>query len=168
MSWDSFFTAEVGATAALTGLLFVGITINLQRITALPTATIRAFQTLLILIDAFIIESLFLVPGQSGKVQGIEVLAVGIALWVVLNAFERSIWHLEPDSFRASLWAPTTEIQIPSVFAIVGGVALLIGSPSALYWFVPMTLASFLIAIFQAWVLTVEILKLPNQSAVPR
>jgi hypothetical protein len=159
VTWDAFFTAEVGASAALAGLIFVGISINLQRIIALPTITHRAFQALLILLGSLGIESLLLVPGQSTIAQGIEVLGVTVALWAGLNWLEWSSWRAVTQANRATLWAHSVEIQFPCGFAFVGGVFLVVANPSALYWFVPATLTSFLLAILEAWVITVEILR---------
>ncbi|HEX3901634.1 MAG TPA: hypothetical protein VH853_02220 [Polyangia bacterium] len=40
--WESFFVAEVGAAAALTGLLFVAVSINLSKVLAFPQLPGRA------------------------------------------------------------------------------------------------------------------------------
>jgi hypothetical protein len=45
--WENFFIAEVGASAALTGLIFVGVSINLARILSFPKLPNRALQPLL-------------------------------------------------------------------------------------------------------------------------
>jgi len=168
VTWDSFFMAEVGASAALAGLIFVSITINLQRIAANPSVTARAFQALLLLIGTFIWAALLLVPGQSPAEQGAELLAVTVALWAVLDVFELSAWRRATALYRGFLTGHSIQIQIPYVFAVIGSVALLLSSSSALYWFVPATLATFLIAILEAWVLSVEILKLESPVAPPR
>jgi hypothetical protein len=42
--WDNFFVAEVGAAAALSGLLFVAVSINLTRILAIPHLPARAAE----------------------------------------------------------------------------------------------------------------------------
>jgi hypothetical protein len=168
VTWDSFFTAEVGASAALAGLIFVGITINLQRIVANPSVTARAFQALLLLVGTFVVAALLLVPGQSRPEQGLELLAVTIALWAVLDGFELSAWRRASTLYRGFLTGHSIQIQIPYIFALIESVALLFSSPSALYWFVPATLATFLIAILEAWVLTIEILKLESPVAPPR
>jgi hypothetical protein len=168
VTWDSFFTAEVGASAALAGLIFVSITINLQRIVANPSVTARAFQALLFLVGTFLLAALLLVPGQTPQEQGAELLAVTVSVWAVLDGFEWSAWRRASALYRGFLTGHSIQIQIPYVFAVVGSIALLRSDPSALYWFVPATLATFLIAILEAWVLTIEILKLESPGALPR
>jgi hypothetical protein len=168
VTWDSFFTAEVGASAALAGLIFVSITINLQRIVANPSVTIRAFQALLLLVGTFILAALLLVPGQSPSEQGAELLGVTIVLWGALNALELSAWRRASALYRGFLTGHSIQIQIPYTLGVIGSVALLLSSRSALYWFVPATLAAFLIAIFEAWVLTIPILRLESPGAPPR
>jgi len=52
--WQSFFVAEAGASAALTGLVFVGVSINLSRILSFPKLPSRAFGALLLLLTILI------------------------------------------------------------------------------------------------------------------
>jgi len=40
--WENFFIAEVGASAALAGLIFFGVSINLTGILSLPRLADRA------------------------------------------------------------------------------------------------------------------------------
>jgi hypothetical protein len=159
VSWDGFFTAEVGAAAALTGLIFVGISINLQRIISLPMIANRAFQSLLLLIGALGVLSLLLVPDQTTLEAGIEVVGVSLGLVGTLNAIEWRSWKGADPKFRRVLRQHTVEIQIPCIFLLLGGLYLIWGNPAALNWFVPATLSSFLIALVEAWVITVEILR---------
>src|SRR5262249_51640091 len=49
LSWDSFFVAQVSASAALTGLVFVALSINLQRIMNFPQLVDRAAEALIVL-----------------------------------------------------------------------------------------------------------------------
>ena len=50
--WVNFFFAEVGASAALTGLVFVGVSINLKRILSLPKLPNRALEAPVLLLGA--------------------------------------------------------------------------------------------------------------------
>ena len=159
MSWDNFFTAEVGAAAALAGLIFVGISINLQRIVQLPMVANRALQSLLILLSLLGIESLLLVPSPPALVLGTSVAGIAAATGAALNFLELRSWREVEPRFRPVLRNHSVEIQIPWVLVLVGAVALLTQSPGALYWFVPATLAGFLIAVVEAWIITVEILR---------
>ena len=48
-AWTDFFVAEVGAAAALAGLLVVAISINIAKIMGFPLLPGRAAQTLIII-----------------------------------------------------------------------------------------------------------------------
>src|SRR5262245_20612443 len=88
--WESFLLAEVGASAALAGLIFVGVSISLAKILASPRLPNRAFQALIFLLAILVICSLLLVPGQSVIGYGVEVLAVGLLdAWVLLVEIHR-------------------------------------------------------------------------------
>jgi modulator of FtsH protease len=68
--WESLFVAEAGASAALAGLLFVALSINLERIlkgTGLPG---RAGEAIVLLLTVLVVSTFGLVPGQSPRVLG--------------------------------------------------------------------------------------------------
>jgi hypothetical protein len=76
-AWGTFFAAEVGAAAALTGLLFVAVSIKLARILSFPKLPARAGETLAVLLLVVVTSSLALVP-QAASALGIEVAAVAL------------------------------------------------------------------------------------------
>ena len=54
--WQNFLLAETGASAALTGLDFVGVSINLKRILSLPKLPSRALAALLLLLMILVLS----------------------------------------------------------------------------------------------------------------
>jgi hypothetical protein len=64
--WSDFFVAELGAAAALTGLVIVGISINVTRILAMPGLIGRAAETLIAPTGLLVISTFALVPHQPG------------------------------------------------------------------------------------------------------
>jgi uncharacterized membrane protein YjjB (DUF3815 family) len=80
--WDSFAVAEVGAAAALAGLLVVACSINIARIIQLPAVVTRLGATLTMFTGILIAASLLLVPGQDHRLLGAELTLIGVALLV--------------------------------------------------------------------------------------
>ena len=163
--WENFFVAEAGASAALTGLVFVAVSINLTRILSFPNLPGRAAQALQVLFLVLVISTLGLVPGQSAKLFGTEILAasaVGIfgASWIQF----RDRLHAQRGSWVLSLILTS---QAPLVPFVVCGVLLYKGYPSALYWLVAGTVFSFVAGVINAWVLLVEILRLQRRCYLP-
>jgi len=86
-AWHDFFLAQAGAAGVLTGLVFVGVSINLQKIVSNPRSGLagRAGEALILLVAVLMASVLVLVPGQGLGVLGVEVLVVGLAAcgWIV-------------------------------------------------------------------------------------
>src|SRR3954462_8784120 len=80
--WHDFFLAAAGAAAVLAGLVFVGLSINLEMIMSNPTYGFpgRALEALVVLVAVLVVTILLLVPRQGMKLAGVEVLAVGVLL----------------------------------------------------------------------------------------
>ena len=74
--WHDFFLAAAGAAAVLAGLLFVGVSINLEMIMSNPVygLTGRALEALLLFLAVLTVTCLLLVPAQGMMVAGLEVL----------------------------------------------------------------------------------------------
>lgn len=80
--WHELFVGVAGAAAALTGLLFVSLSINLQQILKQVWLPRRAGLTVMLLFEALVIAILGLVPGQSPVALGVELLGLGVGVWL--------------------------------------------------------------------------------------
>jgi hypothetical protein len=63
--WTDFFIAGAGASAALTGLVFVAVSINVDRILRFRGLPERAQATLMLLLGVVLVSLIGLIPGQS-------------------------------------------------------------------------------------------------------
>jgi modulator of FtsH protease len=76
--WQNFGVLVGGASAALTGLLFVAVSLNLGRIAASPLLREAAAKTLIVLLTPLLIAILLAIPGQATWVLGVELIAIGL------------------------------------------------------------------------------------------
>jgi modulator of FtsH protease len=75
--WSDLFVASAGAGAALAGLLFVAISINVERILTFPGLPDRALEALVVLLGVVVASVLCLAPGVDGDALGWLLLAEG-------------------------------------------------------------------------------------------
>ena len=83
VEWGGLFLAGAGASAALTGLLFVAISINLDRILQGRGLPGRAGEAIVLLVAVLVVSMLGLVPGQSPTVLGAQLLGSGLFAWLI-------------------------------------------------------------------------------------
>ncbi|HMN84524.1 MAG TPA: hypothetical protein PKA74_00835 [Bauldia sp.] len=134
-SWESFFVAEVGAAAVLAGLLFVGVSINLERILKLGGLPERAMQTLVLFVAALLMASLPLVPEVPPAVLGAIVLVLGIAVVVACTALAaRGIRQASANNLVRVAWWNGVLVEVAAVPYVIGGIVILAGWPGGLYW----------------------------------
>ena len=160
--WHDFFLAQVGAAGVLTGLVFVGVSINLQQIVSqsgygLPG---RAAEALILLVAVLTASVLLLVPGQGTMLIGGEVLVVGLVAWgsiVVIQLIRLRSWQTMPSELRGPFVLRVALCQIATLPMLVAGIAVLAAGLGGLYWLVAGMVFSILVALFDAWVLLVEI-----------
>jgi modulator of FtsH protease len=160
--WHDFFLAQAGAAGVLTGLVFVGVSINLQQIVSEPGSGLagRAAEALILLVGVLTASVLLLVPGQGQVMVGAEVLVVGLATWGCVVATQllrlRSWGTMTPD-LRQVFVLRIALGQIATLPLVIASVAVLAGGLGGLYWLVAGTVFPILVALFDAWVLLVEV-----------
>jgi len=155
--WEPFFTATIAAAAALTGLLFVAISINFDKIFKdagfLPA---RAAETLATLLLIVIGSALALVP-QSTRLLGLEIVIVVVPMLVITVrnqlAYRRQNRN-DPLLWTVSRMAGTAAATVPCT---VAGFSLALHGGGGFYWLAAAALLGIVGAVYNAWVLMVEI-----------
>ena len=160
--WHDFFLAQAGAAGVLTGLVFVAVSINLQQILSDPGSGLagRAAEALILLVAVLTASVLLLVPGQGTTLIGGEVLLVGLVAWgwIVMIQLQRlRNWRTMPSYLRGPFLLRVAICQIATLPLIAAGIAILAVGMGGLYWLVAGMVFSILAALFEAWVLLVEI-----------
>jgi modulator of FtsH protease len=155
--WGLFFSAETAASAALTGLLFVSISINLRQIVESPALAARSGKALATLTAVLLISTLCLVPGQGARVLGAEIAIAALLVWVMATILQHRAARKNPYVSRGTRDFHMVLTQGSALPMIVGAVSLIVGRGGGLYWLMTGTLVSFLSALLDAWVLLIEI-----------
>jgi hypothetical protein len=158
-AWANFFIAEVGATAALTGLIIVAVSINLQHILAFPQLPSRAIEMLIMLVGVLLACSFGLLPGQTLRIFGVEITGVGLFMTVppiVIQARQISIMKSQPLNWW--LWRHVLGL-CSGAPVLIGGVYLVTDATAGFYWLAAGVLATLAATVWNAWVLLVEILR---------
>lgn len=158
--WTNFFVAQVGAAAALTGLLLVAISINLARILEHPYLPSRAAESFTVLTAALMAASLTLIPaGQPLWLLGGELAAVALAALVLPFVQRRAARRQAGGAPEPRLGVRLVLTIGPAAPLLIGGLLLTAGGPGGLYWLAAGVLLAFLAALLNTWVLLVEILR---------
>jgi modulator of FtsH protease len=156
-AWHDFLVAQVGASAALVGLLFVGLSLNLEKILTYPGVPELAQITIVMILATLLLGSLLLIPRQEFLPTGIEGVVVGVVTVVLGTRFGlRAIRASQPE-FRRHLSLNLVLFEVATIPYVIGGVLLLLGSDGGMYWIAAAICISLVKAMLDAWVLLVEI-----------
>ncbi|GHO50767.1 hypothetical protein [Ktedonospora formicarum] len=162
-AWESFFVTAGGAAAVLAGLIFVGISINLQKLLERTVVSRGAWVSLLTLIEVLIVSLFMLIPEQPLVALGAEIGGIGLICWIVMSIVTmHQFKHAHKDGFfEGQTWYGVLGMlllsQLITVPFIVGGVLLLLNKESGIYWTLPGILSALPYSLYMGWVLTVEV-----------
>ena len=84
--WHDFLVVAAGAGAVLAGLVFVGLSINLEMIMSTFGLPGRALEALVMLMAVLVVCCSLLVPAKGMVLAGVEALAVGVVDWAIIVA----------------------------------------------------------------------------------
>jgi hypothetical protein len=150
------FVAMAGAAAALTGLIFVAVSINLEQVLKFPALPPRAVETLSVLIGLLVLSVFVLIPGQSLTALGVEMLVLGLVMGTALLV--KRI-RLPRAAGQPLTWTvtPVGVILAATLPMAAAGISVLVRGGGGLYWLVAALILGFSGAVLNGWILLVEI-----------
>jgi len=157
--WQTLFATQAGVGAALTGLVFVALSINLKQILALAGLADRAGEALLLLLLPVVNGLIGVLPQTSIRALGAELLAAAAVLCALITRIllkgRQAVVHRPVHEFVTRSIAAEAAV-LP---AVVAGCLLLAGNQNGLWWQAAAVLLCIVAGVGDAWVLLVEILR---------
>ena len=155
-AWHDFFMTVGGGAAALTGLVFVAMSLHLDQIALNAAHRHRARTVLTGLTAVFIRCALVLMGKQSGQAVAVELIVVLIGVELVLYRSIRQALAASDASDPALLWRTIGSFSC-LVVEQAGALALLFGNAGGLYVVGVGMMASFIFMVTGAWLLIVGV-----------
>jgi hypothetical protein len=162
--WESFALAHVGASAALLGLVFVVISINLRDIVGSGPLVHRAGEAVVLLGGVLAAATVVLIPGQRKDVLSAELILLAGGLFAVILSLQRDAVTQPTDPDRPG--PPRGSLAIRRVFGLgaavliaLAGITLAAEAGGGLYWLPAAILAAYAGSLSNAWILIIEILR---------
>jgi len=155
--WSDLFVATAGASAALAGLLFVAVSVNVDRIVRFEGLPERALEAVILLIGVLLVSVVGLIPDQGRIALGLELLALG---WVMGSSLYRLPTTSEMMEVVRGWLLMRWTMRICAVAPLIlAGLTVLAEAGGGLYWVAVGIVFAIVAAVANAWVLLVEILR---------
>ena len=147
--WLGFGEALAAVAGALTGLLFVAVSVKSDVLAASRSLSSRAAQTLVLFMTSVILAVLLVAP-QPPAAFGWELLAVAAVSGTALLLLDRRAGHGSQQAVARFIekFSPNT---ITAVLVGIAGLTFLLKAGGGLYWLIPAAVASLLGGMINAW-----------------
>ena len=153
--WLGLGGALAAVAGALTGLLFVALSVKGDVLSASRNLSSRAAQTLVLFMTSVLIAVVLVAP-QPRAALGAELLAVAAASGVILFVLDRRAGHASDRGVARYIerFSPNT---ITAVLVAVAGLTFLLKAGGGLYWLIPAAVTSLLGGVVNAWLFLVRL-----------
>jgi hypothetical protein len=137
--WHDFAVTVAGLAGALTGLLFVALSIKSAALEGSVSLRSRAAQTLTLFLTSAI-SAIVLVAPQPRLGVAVELLVLAAVSGAALFILDRRAGHDSTSSVARYIEAASPNM-VTSVLTGVAGLTLLLQGGGGLYWLIPAVLA---------------------------
>jgi len=153
--WLSFGEALAPIAGALTGLLFVAISVKGDVFAASRSLSCRAAETLVLFMISVLVAVVLVAP-QPHAALGWELLVVAVVSGAILFILDRRAGHATQAGVARYVerFSPNT---ITAVLVAVAGLTFLLKAGGGLYWLIPAAVASLLGGVINTWQFLVRV-----------
>lgn len=155
-SWEEFAVVTGAAAAALTGLLFVAVSIRLEVIAASTDLRNRAAQTLTLFVAITMVAIVFAIPGQPSWLFGGELALLAASGGITLFLLDRRARRHRSEQAVARLLDVLSPNLLTMTLIGIGGLLTAMGFESGLYLQVPAVIAALIGGVVGAWLLMMK------------
>jgi hypothetical protein len=152
VDWQGFAEVTGAASGALTGLLFVAVSLNATRIAGHRGLRASAAQTLVLFLVPLAMAMALLAPGQPDWALGGELIGIGVVASAVLIS-TASMKHglADDDRLLISIFNRKTASLLVMVMFVASGALVTAGANVGLYLLLPAALVAFVSGVLNAW-----------------
>ncbi len=163
--WENFAVISGSAAGALTGLLFVAVSLNRDRIVGHAALRSEAGQTLVLFLLALLLSLLLVIPGTSPRLLGIVLVVVAVVSGAILiiigrgkddaarsRAGEAAGNHAgEAAEDRLARLLDTVSPNLVAMLSITVSGCLEIAGDNGLYWLAAAVVLALGSGVINAW-----------------
>ena len=152
--WHDFGVTIGSLAGALTGLLFVAVSIKSDTLSKSVSLRSRAAQTLVLFMTSAL-AAIVLVAPQPGDALGGELVALAVVSGATLYVLDRRGGH-DQTSRVARYIERASPNAITQVLFGVAGITFLVTAGGGLYWLIPAAVFSLVGGVINAWLFLVR------------
>lgn len=156
-AWDTFAEISGTAAAALTGLLFVAVSIRVAYIAKSQELRNRAAQTLSLFGMVLLVALLIAIPRQAYAALGAELVILAVLTGAGLYILDLRAKGDRSNEAIAPVLQAVTPVTVTSLLLLAAGIVLAIGVPAGLYVLVAPVLIALVSGIVSAWLLLTKL-----------
>jgi hypothetical protein len=150
--WQGFAEMTGGASGALTGLLFVAVSLNASRIAGHQGLRASAAQTLVLFMTPLVMAAVLLTPDQPDWALGTELIATGLAAsWILLGTRRVQRGLADDDKQLIAIFNRRGPNVMVMLLFVASGITLACGEPNGLYLLLPAALVALVSGVLNAW-----------------